>query len=403
MYNILKGSSLFIYSLRRNINGLYKSINRENIVEEISKITNANTNLMNEKGIIIASTNRSRIGTLHKGAKKIIEENLKELHVSPELEDDFTKTGINLPIQVNYIPIGVIGITGPYEEVIKHASLVKRITEILVGESIRREKKLNYNQLLQDFLNTWILGDGLSQGDKFLNLGMALNIDMKIPRRIILFQVRVQNEEDYRFWYKDVESIREFFLNQHEFKHTFHVISDINIALIVHLQSSEKLKILAKNTQSKLLEHFKLKTFFGIDNIEEGTTALNVSYIQAKQAAQAAELVNKKGMFYDDICIERLIPLISEVDKKIYLKKLFPDKNQELMPHFMNVIETWFLYNGSITKSAEALFMHKNTFQYQLKRIQESSGYDIRKPYGTAIFYITLMFYRYLSLSDIQY
>lgn len=211
MYNILKGSSLFIYSLRRNINGLYKSINRENIVEEISKITNANTNLMNEKGIIIASTNRSRIGTLHKGAKKIIEENLKELHVSPELEDDFTKTGINLPIQVNYIPIGVIGITGPYEEVIKHASLVKRITEILVGESIRREKKLNYNQLLQDFLNTWILGDGLSQGDKFLNLGMALNIDMKIPRRIILFQVRVQNEEDYRFWYKDVESIREFF------------------------------------------------------------------------------------------------------------------------------------------------------------------------------------------------
>ena len=35
-------------------------------------------------------------------------------------------------------------------------------------------------------------------------------------------------------------------------------------------------------------------------------------------------------------------------------------------------------FNGSITQTAEKLFMHKNTLQYKLQKIKKLSGYDPR-------------------------
>ena len=36
----------------------------------------------------------------------------------------------------------------------------------------------------------------------------------------------------------------------------------------------------------------------------------------------------------------------------------------------MMLIEAYFAYDGSINKMADALYMHKNTLQYKLKRWQ---------------------------------
>ena len=65
------------------------------IVEEISKLVKQNINLMDETGHIIASCDKSRIGSYHNGAYRIISENLDEYYIE---EDDLSvgvKKGIN--------------------------------------------------------------------------------------------------------------------------------------------------------------------------------------------------------------------------------------------------------------------------------------------------------------------
>lgn len=52
-----------------------------NIVSEISSTIHQAVNLMNAEGMIIASTNPKRVGTLHKGAEKIIRERLECLEI----------------------------------------------------------------------------------------------------------------------------------------------------------------------------------------------------------------------------------------------------------------------------------------------------------------------------------
>lgn len=113
------------------------------IVEEISKLVKQNINLMDETGHIIASRDKSRIGDFHYGAYKIISENLEEYYID---EDDLSKgikKGINLPLELDGGIVGVIGMTGGYEEVITSGKLLKKMTEILLMES-----RANYTGLV---------------------------------------------------------------------------------------------------------------------------------------------------------------------------------------------------------------------------------------------------------------
>lgn len=58
--------------------------NAEKIVKELNTVIDQSVNMMNEEGIIIASTDQERVGQIHEGARKIIEQNLEELVIRPE-------------------------------------------------------------------------------------------------------------------------------------------------------------------------------------------------------------------------------------------------------------------------------------------------------------------------------
>ncbi|MDN5808565.1 MAG: transcriptional regulator, partial [Staphylococcus equorum] len=69
------------------------------IVEETAKRTQSNINIMNFNGEIIASFDKKRVGTIHEGARKVLE---REETVILSMEDsatlEGTQPGVNLPI-----------------------------------------------------------------------------------------------------------------------------------------------------------------------------------------------------------------------------------------------------------------------------------------------------------------
>ena len=94
------------------------------IVQEINSVLPQKINLMNKHGIIIASTDPNRIGTFHEAAAKIITENLDELRIYPDSGYTGTLPGTNFLLRVYGEPIGVLGITGPYEEILSIARVI---------------------------------------------------------------------------------------------------------------------------------------------------------------------------------------------------------------------------------------------------------------------------------------
>ena len=114
----------------------------QQIVEEIGKLVHQNINLMDETGHIIASNDPSRIGKFHPGSYEVLTNHLSELYITRERElaDDRVRQGINLPIEVDGQPEGVIGITGLYDEVIQYGQIVKNMCPVRIMKYVRNNR-----------------------------------------------------------------------------------------------------------------------------------------------------------------------------------------------------------------------------------------------------------------------
>ena len=65
----------------------------------------------------------------------------------------------------------------------------------------------------------------------------------------------------------------------------------------------------------------------------------------------------------------------------------------------IHTLECFFEHDGSITKTAAALYIHKNTLQQHLKKIALRTGYDPRSLRSSAVFYVVLYFYQDIHLT----
>ena len=115
----------------------------QRIVLEMMNVIPYNINVMDEKGIIIGSGDIDRIGNIHEGAKRAIDSK----HIIEIYEDnEKMKPGVNEPIIFNNEIIGVIGITGQPDEVIRFSKLV-RVTAVLLIEQIIIDEDIHNKRL----------------------------------------------------------------------------------------------------------------------------------------------------------------------------------------------------------------------------------------------------------------
>ena len=63
------------------------------------------------------------------------------------------------------------------------------------------------------------------------------------------------------------------------------------------------------------------------------------------------------------------------------------------------MLEIFYEEDGSITKTAARLFIHKNTLQQHLRKIAARTSYDPRSLRDSAVFYIIIYFYRDITNS----
>ncbi|MFZ5943965.1 MAG: sugar diacid recognition domain-containing protein [Bacillota bacterium] len=97
-----------------------------------------------EGGEIYASTVKERIGNIHDGAKKILENKAEEVIITAEIQEQYkregrdVRMGINIPIIVHKDKIGTIGISGDPAIVRPYADMMKFMLELVYEELMIR-------------------------------------------------------------------------------------------------------------------------------------------------------------------------------------------------------------------------------------------------------------------------
>ncbi|HTP50516.1 MAG TPA: sugar diacid recognition domain-containing protein [Anaeromyxobacteraceae bacterium] len=131
----------------------------ERFVRFIEEETGHPVIICDETGTIIRATVRSRIGTSHAGAKRILRGEADEAAVTAEeaAANPLVKEGYNCPIAVDRARVGTFGIGGPIEEVRPIARIASAVLAAWVKET--RQQGLLHQASRQVALGTKTLSE----------------------------------------------------------------------------------------------------------------------------------------------------------------------------------------------------------------------------------------------------
>lgn len=375
----------------------------QRIVGEIGSIVKQNINLMDAQGYIIASTNSSRIGHFHEGALRIVQECLPELYVTPAQATATVRAGLNLPIMHSGAIVGVIGITGEYDQVIGFGQIVKKMTEILMRESTEQDEKRLDLRVHSRFLEDWVLSGNLQPPQALAERGQALGIDIALPRRVMVVSIRdldhyIDTAEGQNLIEKVETAIAS--MTQNDVGNII-LRNTARQILLLRKRSDEEMYAFAKKLTDMAKAKFDVCLSAGIDG---GTSEVHKAYAQANKAWRSAHLSPNGILSYDRVTLEIFAGDISRRAKEEYLRKVFRGCGYEELCRWIGLLEAYFAAEGSLTLAADALYIHKNTLQYKLKKLEELTGYDVRLPSNTPVFYMAMLFFKevegMLLLSD---
>lgn len=355
-----------VYIPRKDILMKINNTLAQSIVESLRNTIKQDINFIDKDGVIIASTDKKRINTIHKGALVCIEKGETIAIISDE-QYPGSKKGVNLPVYFQDEIIGVIGISGDLDIVEKYGSIIKKMTEILLREEWIKEnqsaKLENSKMIIESILNAQLYNLKLipkSLENTYMNFSVAeipldeLDYDMK--RNLLRY-----SESNYK---KD--------------KIYSAIIHDKFINIYIDSKEEEITSHLSKFYATYKNNH-NLSLVFGISDkfidIEDAKTYYN----QALKACYWANVSKSYPiLFYKNMDIGLLLTSLDERDLSEYSKRILKFIDPSDLKFYQDLFFLYGKHNGSISKISQDMYMHKNSIQYRLNKLKELTGYDPR-------------------------
>lgn len=367
------------------------------IVEEIGNEIHEHINMMDSNGIIIASTNPERIGQIHEGARKVITEKLSELYITEDMETETTKKGTNLPLIVHNQIVGVVGITGDKEQVQRYGNIVRRMTEIMVIDSISKDTKKYDRRMKYRFMEEWISKSQKSFSPAFIERGLHLGIDVRKPyRAAVLYFADYQELSDTLDGQRLLDDMETSIRHEMERQNILYLREPPRQICLFPVCTNDKMLKILEQLAQMIRQKYHHSLLVGIDSVKSDKHNIHICCREAEHAASHAFLWEGNFVCYDNLSIELFLGEISDNVMEEYLQKLFADLPFEKWDSYISLIENYFTFEGSISKISESMFVHKNTLQYKLKKLTEITGKDIRLPSDSAVFFMAMLFYQKL-------
>ncbi|MEH7334614.1 sugar diacid recognition domain-containing protein [Neobacillus drentensis] len=337
----------------------------QTIVLETSLRLNRNINIMNEKGIIIASCDPSRIDDIHEGALEVLKSG--ETLIIPFNEEGVwrgAQPGINLPIVFQDKILGVIGITGNPEDIKELGGIVKMITELMIKEKFiasQLEWKLRTKEMIiEELLKS---SPSYSNIDRWLNL-----IDLKLQAPFITHVIQMT---DRTLTNQALINKIEGIIGEEQCLVGFININRMFIAFSGFAQEAADKK--RQNLYADL-KKLKLKFRLAYSTSFISMNKFNHSYTDCDLALQISD-ESEDFISFAEVEPKALIYKIDRAWGERFTNRIM---NKTLVK-YADTLEAFFKNNLNIQQTADDLYIHRNTLIYQLSKIEKETGYDPKR------------------------
>ncbi len=317
----------------------------QEIVDKMMLDIPYNINIMNDRGVIIGSGNKLRVGTIHEGAVRA----LATGRMVEVFEDGhFEKKGTNEPIVIGDERIGVIGISGEPEEVRPFCNIVRTTVLLLIEQRTTLENLAHEESRRSAFIRMLLEHRG-AYTQKIKREASAYGLDLSL-KTSVLYVVGLELAEDTQALLLRFPSFR--------------------------LEDGVYLILLQDDTRPKkwleLLLRRQRQALAAVGRQEEFAAD---SFIQARSALGVLMALRPGVRIVEFDEVEFLAGLAAaEITPRLHICSRLDEH-----PELLDTLRTFVDCDGSMSAAAAALNIHRNTLQYRLKRIAELTGRDPRQ------------------------
>lgn len=336
----------------------------QEIVNAVKEVVDKNINFIDKNGIIIGSTDKNRINTFHQAGYEAIKSS-NNIVVEGDSEYKGSKKGINYPIKINGAAIGAIGITGEPNEISKYGFLVTKITEIFI-----KEQQLNYryesDKQRINYVVKSLAYNSVEDKTEIENIleEFKINIDQKFA--IVIMKISKYNKRE------------ELEIIENDIYKVFDTIGNIFRSYIypnefIALVNEERYNRL-KNIYMDNLKKYNGMLIGGVGRLKD-LYDTHKSYKEATIALKYSAKNNNILTYIDDLELELILEGLDSEIKIQYTEKILRNLDEEEI----KLLGTYYNNDMSLKQTSEELYIHKNTLQYRLERIQQKCGLNPRK------------------------
>lgn len=344
------------------------------IVERTGPVVGRNVNVMDERGLILASGDPARLRHRHEGALVAAERGSAVVIDADESRMlRGVQPGVNIPLHHRGVVVGVIGISGPPEEVRILADLIRVTAELILEQAVDLESGHRRQQAREELLTGLVTG----RGDDASTARRAadLSIDLTVPRRCTV--VRAAGEQE-------VEALRAVQWGVAALPDTLHARTDADELAVWWPADAHRVAEDVRRVVRTHADHLRVAE----GRVVAGVGAVQESWRSALDTLAVADLAA-------DLYEQRDLPFVA------LLRGLRDDRRAEEIAAPWRALEAadrhgelratlraWIEHDLHPGRCAAALHVHRNTLRGRLDRIERVTGLGVRRVPGLLQLYV---------------
>ena len=358
----------------------------QSIVDITMSVLHVNVNIMDVNGTVIAAGDKSRIGTFHCAAAEVIATGQKKAVSAQEAATmDNVEPGATYPIVYKGEVIGALGMTGAPEYVDKFVELGALYALLFIEQEDMKQRVFQEQRVRESILLDLFTGRCLTDADFFLQRLAGLNYRLDKAHRVIAVRLEaLEHQTDMILCQQIKDRLTDLLAGKRICgAPPIGCFVQSQLALLAPVQNKpcapERFAAEVKELYDCLRQATGNQVLIAIDGICESWTDIPAAFAQAKGTLEIACRYNQKDgvIRSDDYLTEYTLLHIPAQERQRFtstvLGKLCTGKprQRELL---LQTLRTYFQNDMNAQKTAEELFIHRNTLNMRLNKIREWSG-----------------------------
>ena len=347
----------------------------QSILDKVVRNIQADTDILDIEGNVVASSDKSRIGSHNPYIKD---------NAAAQKEDKFIFAGRTyMKFQTNIDDSYYLSMRGTNKAVRNYCLLIIALIELYMKSTTQRMDR-------EDIVCAYMLGQ--ISDLEFKEAIRTYNIEVTTPRCV--FAIKTEG--------KEAAQIHEMMLNLFP-KHMqdFLLLIDSQtiglVKTIIDDTDDEELIQLGAAIENTILSEASIKSYIGIGKIKNSIYEIRDSYREALKAINIGMTyeTNNRVYLYEILLLERFLSEVPTNISEKYYKHIFNEDFQKtLTDEMMITIEKFFENNLNLSETSRQLYIHRNTLVYRLDKIQKVLGLDLRNFHDAVTFKIMMMLER---------